>query len=347
MKQMTSIRLWFMQTFLMMAFISSLILFIGLQIYIYLEPDSGLTTTLTFWLWLYCFIVLAGAGLYFSLRGSYLIKGRLSDILLFITTLRRGKFTDRITTYEKDEIGLISEELNQLAEYLQEQVHSLQRLAEEKTELSKTAKAAATMEERQRLARDLHDVVSQQLFALSMMSSASLRLFDQDPEKARKQLEQISEIAGKAQGEMRALLLHLRPVQLSGESLCEGIVKLIQELKHKTSLTFEASVDEIENLSNAAEEHIFRIVQEALSNILRHADATKVKLLLTEESGYIQLYIGDNGKGFDIHEERMASYGLKTMRERCEQIGGTYNIRSKTQEGTYIEIRIPALRREE
>lgn len=347
MKHMTSIRLWFMQTFLMMAFISSLILFIGLQIYIYLEPDSGLTTTLTFWLWLYCFIVLAGAGIYFSLRGSYLIKGRLSDILLFITTLRRGKFTERITTYEKDEIGLISEELNQLAEYLQVQVHSLQRLAEEKTELSKTAKAAATMEERQRLARDLHDVVSQQLFALSMMSSASLRLFDQDPEKARKQLEQISEIAGKAQGEMRALLLHLRPVQLSGESLCEGIVKLIQELKRKTSLTFEASVDEIENLSNAAEEHIFRIVQEALSNILRHADATKVKLLLTEDSGYIQLYIGDNGKGFDIHEERMASYGLKTMRERCEQIGGTYNIRSKTQEGTYIEIRIPALRREE
>lgn len=347
MKQMTSIRLWFMQTFLMMAFISSLILFIGLQIYIYLEPDSGLTTTLTFWLWLYCFIVLAGAGVYFSLRGSYLIKGRLSDILLFITTLRRGKFTERITIYEKDEIGLISEELNQLAEYLQEQVHSLQRLAEEKTELSKTAKAAATMEERQRLARDLHDVVSQQLFALSMMSSASLRLFDQDPEKARKQLEQISEIAGKAQGEMRALLLHLRPVQLSGESLCEGIVKLIQELKRKTSLTFEASIDEIENLSNAVEEHIFRIVQEALSNILRHADATKVKLLLTEDSGYIQLYIGDNGKGFDIYEERMASYGLKTMRERCEQIGGTYNIRSKTQEGTYIEIRIPALRREE
>jgi two-component system, NarL family, sensor histidine kinase LiaS len=347
MKQMTNIRLWFMQTFLMMAFISSLILFIGIQVYVYLVPDSGLTTTLTFWLWLYCFTVLAVAGIYFSLRGSSLIKGRLSDILLFITTLRRGKFTERITTYEKDEIGLISEELNQLAEYLQEQVHSLQRLAEEKTELSKTAKAAATMEERQRLARDLHDVVSQQLFALSMMSSASLRLFDQDPEKARKQLEQISEIAGKAQGEMRALLLHLRPVQLSGESLCEGIVKLIQELKHKTSLTFEASVDEIENLSNAAEEHIFRIVQEALSNILRHADATKVKLLLAEESGYIQLYIGDNGKGFDIHEERMASYGLKTMQERCEQIGGTYNIRSKTQEGTYIEIRIPALRREE
>ena len=344
---MTSIRLWFIQTFLMMAFITSLILFIGLQIFLFLLPDSGLTTAMTFWFWLYSFVIMAVVGFYFSLRGSYVIKGRLGDILLFITTLRRGKFTERIKTDEKDEIGLISEELNQLSEYLQDQVHSLQRLAEEKTELSKTAKSAATMEERQRLARDLHDVVSQQLFALSMMSSASLRWFDQDPEKARKQLEQISDIAGKAQGEMRALLLHLRPVQLSGESLCEGIIKLIKELKQKTNLAFEASVDEIEHLSQAAEEHIFRIVQEALSNILRHADATKVKLVLAEENRYIHLYIGDDGKGFDIHEEKMASYGLKTMRERCEQIGGTYNIRSKSNEGTYIEIRIPALRREE
>jgi two-component system, NarL family, sensor histidine kinase LiaS len=347
MKHMTNIRFWFIQTFLMMAFFSTLILFIGLQIYLYIEPDSGLTTKMTLWLWLYSFIVLAAAGLYFGLRGSYLIKGRLGDILLFITALRRGKFSERMKTSGKDEIGLISEELNQLSEYLQEQVHSLQRLAEEKTELSQSARAAAIMEERQRLARDLHDVVSQQLFALSMMSSASLRLFEQNPDQARQQLEQISEIAVKAQGEMRALLLHLRPVQLSGESLCDGIVKLIQELKQKTSLQFEASVDEIENISKAAEEHIFRIVQEALSNILRHADAAKVKLVLSEEDHYIHLFIGDNGKGFNINSERMTSYGLKTMRERCEQIGGTYNIRSKEKEGTYIDIRIPAMRREE
>ena len=207
MKQMSSIRFWFIQTFLMMAIITSLILFVGLQIYLYLNPQSGLTTEMIFWLRLYSLIVMAAAGFYFGLRGSYLIKGRLGDILLFVTTLRRGKYTERIITFEKDEIGLISDELNQLSEYLQEQVFSLQRLAEEKTELSQSAKAAAIMEERQRLARDLHDVVSQQLFALSMMSSASLRLFEQNPEQARRQLEEISDIAVKAQGEMRALLL--------------------------------------------------------------------------------------------------------------------------------------------
>lgn len=346
MKQVKSIRFWFIQTFLMMAIITSLILFIGLQIFLYIEPESGMTTEMIFWLWLYCLAVMAVAGLYFGLRGSYLIKGRLGDILLFVTTLRRGKFTERMITFEKDEIGLISEELNQLSGYLQEQVYSLQSLAEEKTELSQTARTAAIMEERQRLARDLHDAVSQQLFALSMLSSASLRTLEQNPGQAREQLEQISDIAVKAQGEMRALLLHLRPVQLSGESLCEGIIKLIHELKQKTNLEFDASIDEIDNLSKAAEDHIFRIVQEALSNILRHAHATKVKLVLTEEDGYIHLFIGDNGKGFNIHRERMASYGLKTMRERCEQIGGTYNIRSKEKEGTYIDILIPAKRRE-
>lgn len=336
-----------MQTFLMMSFISSLILFIGLQIYLFLVPESGLTTEMTFWLWLYCFITMALLGLYFGLKGSYLIKGRLGDILLFVSTLRSGKFSERIITYEKDEIGLITDELNQLSEYLQEQVYSLQKLAEEKTELSKSARAAAIMEERQRLARDLHDVVSQQLFALSMMSSACLRQFDQGREQAKQQLEQISDIAVKAQGEMRALLLHLRPVQLSGETLCDGIIKLIYELKEKTNLEFDASIDEIDNISQAAEEHIFRIIQEGVSNILRHADATKVKLSLTEKNAYIHLFIGDNGKGFNIQQERMASYGLKTMRERCEQIGGIYNIRSKENEGTYIEIRIPVKRREE
>lgn len=180
---MSSIRIWFVQTFLMMAFISSAFVFIGLQIYLYIEPDSSLTAIFAFWLALYCFILLSAAGLYFGLRGSQLIKGRLGDILLFVAALRRGKFNENLKTYEKDEVGLISEELNQLSQYIQEQVHSLQKLAEEKTELSQTARTAAIIEERQRLARDLHDVVSQQLFALSMMSSASLKVFEQDPER--------------------------------------------------------------------------------------------------------------------------------------------------------------------
>jgi two-component system, NarL family, sensor histidine kinase LiaS len=331
----------------MMAFISALILFVGLQIYLLNNASATLDIQLTFWLSLFALVVFLLVGAYFGIKGSYLIKGRLTDILLFVTTLRSGKISERIPIYEKDEIGLISEELNYLADYIQEQSNSLQRLADKKTSLAQSAHAAAVMEERQRLARDLHDVVSQQLFALSMMSSATLRLFEIDREKAKTQLEEISKIAANAQGEMRALLLHLRPIQLSDDRLCEGVIKLLQELKGKTNLEFQASIDDIEHISKAAEEHLFRIIQEALSNILRHAEASRVKITLTEKENYIYLFIADNGKGFNPSKERIASYGLKTMRERCEEVGGVFNIRSKEDEGTYIDIRIPFSRGED
>ncbi|MGD6855462.1 sensor histidine kinase [Bacillus infantis] len=345
MKKMFGIRYWFIQSFIMMALISSLIFFVGIQVYLFFADEPVLTISISFWLFIYCLLILLAAGGYFGIKGSYLIKGRLGDILVAVSNLRSGKLAGRISSYEKDEIGLIAEELDGLADYIQEQVHSVQRLAEERSSLAQSAHAAAVMEERQRLARDLHDVVSQQLFALSMMSSAALKVFDRDSEKAKKQLEEISGIAAKAQGEMRALLLHLRPIQLSDDTLCDGIIKLIHELRGKTNIDFQASIDEIE-LSKAAEEHLFRVVQEALSNILRHADASKIKLTLTEKEDYTYLFIGDDGKGFDPHIERVASYGLKTMRERCEEIGGIFNIRSKQGEGTYIEIRIPLKGRE-
>ncbi|MEK3989140.1 ATP-binding protein [Robertmurraya sp. FSL R5-0851] len=86
---------------------------------------------------------------------------------------------------------------------------------------------------------------------------------------------------------------------------------------------------------------MFRIIQEALSNILKHAEATKITITLTEKESYIYLFISDNGKGFDPEVVRMTSYGMKTMRERCEEIGGIFTIRSKKKEGTYIDIRIP------
>lgn len=341
MKQMTSIRKWFFHSFIMMALLSSLVFFVGLQLYILFSGESVLKVSTTFWLFLYMLMIVLIIGSYFGLKGSYLIKGRLDDVLLLISTLRSGNLSERMNTNYRDEIGLITEELNGLAQTIQDQVYSMQRLAEEKSVLAQSAHAAAVMDERQRLARDLHDVVSQQLFALSMMSSSTIRLFETNQEKAFEQLKEIAEIAAKAQGEMRALLLHLRPIELSEHSLCDGIIKLIHELKDRTNLEFQASIDEIDHISKATEEHLFRIVQEALSNTLRHAEASKVKMMLTEKENYIYLFISDNGKGFNIQNERIASYGLKTMQERCEEIGGIFIIRSKKSEGTYIEIRVP------
>lgn len=232
MKKLNSIRYWFLQNYLMMAFISTLILFIGFQLLL-VNRSITLTIENTFWFSMIAFIVFLFVGAYFGYRSSSLLKGRLTDLLLYVSSLRSGNLPGRIEVNDNDEIGMISEELNQLAEFIEEQKHSLQRLADTKTSLAQSAHAAVVMEERQRLARDLHDVVSQQLFALSMMSSATLRLFEIDHEKAKEQLEEISKIAAHAQGEMRALLLHLRPIQLSDDRLCDGVIKLIQDLKGK------------------------------------------------------------------------------------------------------------------
>src|SRR5690625_120447 len=219
---------------------------------------------------------------------------------------------------ENDEISRISEDLNLLGGKLQSQVKSLQRLADERAEYGKSAHQIATVEERQRLARDLHDSVSQQLFALTMLAEAAINQFDQNPEQAKRQLQEVAKAGLAAQTEMRALLLHLRPVHLSGDSLQEGIEKLIEEIKQHTPLHVELSIPQDLSLPEAVEEHMFRIIQEALSNVLRHAEASDVSIHVSERIHELFLHIRDNGKGFDEAEfsDKKTSYGLHTMRER-------------------------------
>ncbi|UFU00500.1 sensor histidine kinase [Radiobacillus kanasensis] len=280
---------------------------------------------------------------YVGFKSSGDMKDRMDYLSVLITQLSRGNYSSRVYFNEDDEIARIGNELNELGEKLQSQVKSLQRMADEKSEYAKSAHKAATIEERQRLARDLHDAISQQLFALTMMTQATLRVMEKDPVLAKTQLEEISSTAIKAQTEMRALLLHLRPVDLSGEPLISGIHKLVEELKQKCPIEFHLQLEEVDGISQSTEEHLFRIVQESLSNTLRHANASEVSIEITRSKGEMFVHIGDNGQGFDLEtdERKKTSYGLKTMKERCEELGGTFAIRTKQGEGTHIDIRIP------
>lgn len=287
------------------------------------------------------FIVVFVLGLYLTFKERWAFKQHLDDITAFITVLSNGKLSDRMEIQEPGELASIGRALNRLADRFENQVQSLQKLADEKAELAEQAKAAAAIEERQRLARDLHDAVSQQLFALNMLASAAKKTIDKNPEAAKRQIEEIADIALKAQGEMRALLLHLRPVHLSGDSLQEGMEKLIDELARKTNIRFETDIQPIEGLSKGVEDHLFRLLQESLSNALRHSGATVIKLELRQTSQAVVLKVHDNGKGFDVTEEKKASYGLKTMRERCEELGGQLTVTSRLGEGTFVDVRIP------
>ena len=202
-------------------------------------------------------------------------------------------------------------------------------------------KFTAVIEERQRLARELHDAVSQQLFAISMTATAVSRTIEKDGERARRQVQLIEEMAAVAQSEMRALLLHLRPVHLDGKNLAQALELLVNELKVKVPMDIVVEVDSSIVFYPRAEDHLFRIAQEALSNTLRHAKATKMLIRLEREGNMARLSLTDNGVGFDMEEKKQASYGLLTMEERIHDLGGSIHVQSSPGEGTSIEMRLP------
>ncbi|MEG0384889.1 MAG: sensor histidine kinase [Solibacillus sp.] len=225
-------------------------------------------------------------------------------------------------------------------ELIETQRASLQRLATEKVQTNDAIVQERLLAERQRLARELHDSVSQQLFAASMLLSA-LTEQEQD-EKSQKQLGQVEKVVQQAQLEMRALLLHLRPVALHNKTLAEGLEDLILELQEKVYFNIDYQIEEI-SLSKTEEDHLFRIAQEALSNTLRHAKANEVELLFIARDQLAILRIQDNGLGFDIDGDgdKTSSYGLRNIAERAVEIGCTYKIVSVPNEGTIVEVKVP------
>jgi two-component system, NarL family, sensor histidine kinase LiaS len=318
------------------------ILAILLSIYVLLSPKW--LTAASIFLFIGLYIVIAFfVSVYVGFRSSGDLKQKLDYLSVLITQYANGNYQSRIYINEGDELNRVGNELNELGEKLQNQVKSLQRLADENAELAKSAHKSAVIEERQRIARDLHDAVSQQLFALAMMSEAAIRQLDKNPDLAKEQMIEVASAANQAQTEMRALLLHLRPVHLSGDPLPKGIKMLVSELQQKSQINFQVTIDDTLKLPEVTEEHVFRIVQESLSNILRHAYATEVKIEASKRGKELFLHIADNGKGFDFSQDqaKKTSYGLKTMKERSEELGGTFTIRSNVDEGTYIDIRIP------
>ncbi|ASN06575.1 sensor histidine kinase [Virgibacillus necropolis] len=342
-KRLNSIRFSHIRSHFYALFLTTVILLsFLLSIYVLFTPQWLTVESIFLFITTYVVVALVLA-LYVGFKSSGDMKERLDYFSVLITQFANGNYQSRLYFNEDDEIARIGNELNELGKKMQDQVKSLQRMADAKADLAKSAHKAAVIEERQRLARDLHDSVSQQLFGVTMMAEASLKQIDKNPVIAKEQLENVAASALQAQTEMRALLLHLRPVHLSGDPLPTGLKKLIEELKQKSTLNFKVEIDEAIKLPETTEEHVFRIIQESLSNILRHAEANEVKVKLSMRSNELFIHIADNGQGFHVDEDsnRKTSYGLKTMKERSEELGGTFTIRSVQGEGTYIDIRIP------
>jgi NarL family two-component system sensor histidine kinase LiaS len=292
-------------------------------------------------------VLVTAIGAVYGYWQSYRLKSRLEALEEAMLLLEKGHLSRPVPHLGEDEIGRLADRLGRISGKWEEQVTSLQRLSTNNAELAEKAKLSAVVEERQRLARDLHDAVSQQLFAISMTATALGRTLEKDAERAKRQVTLIEEMSSVAQSEMRALLLHLRPVHLEGKPFVVALRELLQELSTKMQVAIQWEMDEDIRLAKGVEDQLFRIAQEAISNTLRHSRAEKLEMKLLRRVDGVRLSIRDNGIGFDLDQKKHASYGLVSMSERVSEIGGFIHIVTTPGKGTKIEIRVPVLAEEE
>jgi signal transduction histidine kinase len=192
--------------------------------------------------------------------------------------------------------------------------------------------------ERSRLARDLHDAVSQTLFAASLIAEVLPDLWDIDETKARKSSEELRQLTRGALAEMRTLLFELRPAALNQASLSDLIRQISEAAIGRERIPIHLNLSGACEIPCDVKVEIYRIVQESLNNIIKYARATCVELTLYLEANSIYLEIRDDGTGFDPASVRPTSMGLRIMHERADSIQAHLQVNSQLGEGTTITL---------
>ncbi|HHL0583288.1 TPA: sensor histidine kinase [Streptococcus agalactiae] len=202
-------------------------------------------------------------------------------------------------------------------------------------------------QERKRIARDLHDTVSQDLFAASMVLSGIAQNVSQlDVDQVGSQLLAVEEMLQHAQNDLRILLLHLRPVELENKTLSEGFRMILKELTDKSDIEVVYH-ESILTLPKKIEDNIFRIGQEFISNALKHSQASRLEVYLNQTENELQLKMIDNGIGFDMDSVYDLSYGLKNIEDRVEDLAGNLQLLSQPGKGVAMDIRLPLVNQSE
>jgi len=214
-------------------------------------------------------------------------------------------------------------------------------IAIENIRLRERAQQAAALEERQRLARELHDSVSQALYGIVLGARTANVQLKRSPAEAEDPLKYVLSLAETAFAEMRALIFELRPDSLETEGLAAALTRQVDVLKARHNLDVRTEFDAEPSLPVSHKETLYRIMQEALNNVAKHAKAHHVILRLTQVPNQAILEVIDDGAGFNLDEPFPGHMGLRSMRERAEQMGGTFRIESKIGQGTRLEIRVP------
>ncbi|MFN8445032.1 MAG: PAS domain-containing sensor histidine kinase [Caldilineaceae bacterium] len=252
---------------------------------------------------------------------------------LAIPLIVRNEVYGSFRLYLKYPHVFLNDELEH-AQILSEQI----TLALENARLHADLKLAAVTAERNRIAHDLHDSVTQTLFSASMISDILPTLWQRRPEEAMRRLTELRELTRGALAEMRTLLLELRPEALENIELPELLKQLATAFVGRSRVPLDLAIDEECVVDHAARTALYRIAQEALNNVTKHANASHAMLSLTHQNNTVEMCITDDGDGFDPTRVRGNHLGLNIMRERAAEIGADLKIGSRPEKGTKVSV---------
>lgn len=251
---------------------------------------------------------------------------RLNDLAQATVAWSQGDFSVVVDDPSGDELGQLAHRLNDMA-------WQLEQLLETRREL-------AVVEERYRLARELHDSAKQQAFAAAAQINGVRTLLKRDPEAAEAHLEEAERLIYELRQELTSLILKLRPAALEDKGLASAIRDYAADWARQNKIVPEVRIQGERSLPLEIEQPLFRIAQEALANVARHSGAGTVRIVLDYANGDISLTVSDDGRGFDVDSSHNG-YGLSSMQERVDTLGGNLTVESELGQGTSISCIVP------
>jgi signal transduction histidine kinase len=274
------------------------------------------------------FLIALPVGAVFGWLVTRGLRKRLANLSAASQAWSRGDFRPAVAPRDRsgDEIGELTRNLNGMAEQLQTLLHTNDELAR--------------LEERNRLARDLHDTVKQQTYAARMQLTAAKNLLATDPQAAAEHVDTALQLNRETQQELKLIIEELRPAALQGKGLVQALKEYVGRWQEHTGIQTEISIRAEQSLPLDVEQTLYRVLQESLSNIARHAEADTVRLRLSMLPERVILVIADDGRGFEMDAVSPASYGLTGMKGRLAEIGGTLKVQSTLAAGTTITAEV-------
>ncbi len=275
-------------------------------------------------------------GICFLMVAALLVHFPLSESISFVIIYPAAIFLITGFCYLTLQAEEAQSRSERLLSDLQEANRKLQAYAAQVQEL-------AAADERNRLARELHDSVTQIIFGLTLSAQAARILIDRDPARAAAELDHMQVLAQNALAEMRALIQQLRPRSVAKEGLASGLRQLIAEQQSNNGLIVELQIRGDQRLPENIEQELFRVAQEALNNIIKHAHTDRAVITLDlEDENRILMGIEDSGVGFDSARVRSlpGHLGLISMTERIQALGGRLVVDSKPGKGTHLQVEL-------